>query len=127
MIKIILNGCSGKMGHMITETSAQFDNLEIIGGIDKFKSNLPYPIFENQKDVNIEYDVLLDFSNANSLNDIIELTERTKKPLIICSTGYTKDQLSFINEKSKSLPLFKSANMSVGINQIGRASCRERV
>jgi 4-hydroxy-tetrahydrodipicolinate reductase len=118
MIKIILNGCSGKMGKMITETAKQFNNLEIIAGIDKYPAKLEYPIFASTKDVNIDYDVLLDFSRADALNDLLALTEKTKKPLVICSTGFSKENLDLINEKSKSLPLFRSANMSLGINLI---------
>ena len=118
MIKVILNGCCGKMGKMVTEASNQFPNIEIVGGIDKFPSSAAFPIFSNVGDVNVDYDVLLDFSRADALNSLLELTEKTKKPLVICSTGYSQEQLDLINEKSKTLPLFKSANMSLGINLI---------
>lgn len=118
MIKIVLNGCSGKMGKMITECAKNFKNLEIIAGIDKFPSNTSYPIFENIQDLNIEYDVLLDFSRADALRDLIELTEKTNKPLVICSTGFTQEDLDLIEEKSKSLKLFKTGNLSYGVNLI---------
>ena len=68
--------------------------------------------------MNVEYDVLLDFSRADALEGLLNLTEKTKKPFVICSTGFSEQQLDLINEKSKSLPLFKSANMSLGINLI---------
>ena len=77
-----------------------------------------FPIFKSVEDVNIDYDVLLDFSRADALKGLISLTEKTKKPLVICSTGFTKEDLDLINQKSKTLPLFKSANMSLGINLI---------
>lgn len=118
MIKIVLSGCSGKMGKMVIDCSNQFDNIQIVGGIDKFKVEVSYPIFETASAVDIEYDVLLDFSRADALNDLITLTEKTKKPFVICSTGFSDEQLALINEKSKTLPLFKSANMSFGINLI---------
>lgn len=118
MIKVILNGCSGKMGKIVVESSSQFPNLEIIAGIDKFPSDAKFPIFKSIEDVNVEYDVLLDFSRAESLKDLLTLTEKTKKPLVICSTGYSFEDLALINEKSTTLPLFKSANMSLGINLI---------
>lgn len=118
MIKVILNGCSGKMGKMVIASAEQFQNMEIVAGIDKFKAELGFPIFDSPADVNIEYDVLLDFSRADALNGLLDLTERTKKPLVICSTGFSKEQLELIDEKSKTLPLFKSANMSLGINLI---------
>lgn len=118
MVKVILNGCCGKMGRMITECSEKFKDLEIVGGIDKFPHETSYPVFKSPKELNIEYDVLLDFSRADALESLIALTEKTKKPLVICSTGFSDEQLTLINEKSKTLPLFRSANMSLGINLI---------
>ena len=118
MIRIVLNGCSGKMGKMITECSKNFSGLEIIAGIDKFPSDTSYPIFENVQDLNIEYDVLLDFSRADALHNLLDITEKTNKPLVICSTGFTQEDLDLIDEKSKSLKLFRSGNMSFGINLI---------
>ena len=118
MIKIVLNGCSGKMGKMITECTSQFKNLEIVAGIDKFKSDALYPIFESPQDLNLDYDVLLDFSRADALHDLLNLTEKTQKPLVICSTGFTPEDITLITEKSKSLKLFRSGNMSFGINLI---------
>ncbi len=118
MVKVILNGCCGKMGKMITECSKQFSNLEIVGGIDKFPSPAPYPVFKSPEELNIEYDVLLDFSRADALDGLLALTEKTKKPFVICSTGFSKEQLELIEEKSQTLPLFRSANMSFGINLI---------
>ena len=103
MIKIVLNGCSGKMGKMITECATKFKNLEIVAGIDKFPSNTSYPIFETVQDLNIDYDVLLDFSRADALHSLLDLTEKTKKPLVICSTGFSQEDLALIDEKSKSL------------------------
>jgi 4-hydroxy-tetrahydrodipicolinate reductase len=118
MIRIVLNGCSGKMGKMITDCSKNFNGLEIVAGIDKFPSDTSYPIFENVQDLNIEYDVLLDFSRAEALHNLLDITEKTNKPLVICSTGFTQDDLDLIDEKSKSLKLFRSGNMSLGINLI---------
>lgn len=118
MTKILLNGCSGKMGRMIANCIEQFKDLTIVAGIDKFKADLNFPIFSSTEEVNIEYDVLLDFSRADALESLIALTEKTKKPLVICSTGFSDEQLALINEKSKTLPLFRSANMSLGINLI---------
>jgi len=118
MIKIILNGCSGKMGKMITETTSQFPNLEIMAGIDKFPAELGFPIFKSVEEVDLDYDVLLDFSRPDALGSLLTLTEKTKKPLVICSTGFSKEELALIDEKSNTLPLFRSANMSLGINLI---------
>lgn len=119
MTKVILNGCSGKMGHMVIQSAANFKDIEIVAGIDKFPDNSQkIKVFNSAEAVDIEYDVLLDFSRADSLNSLIALTEKTKKPLIICSTGFSKEDLDLIDQKSKTLPLFRSGNMSLGINLI---------
>lgn len=118
MTKVVLNGCCGKMGKVICESAKNFSNLEIVAGIDKYPSPTEFPVFKDINELNIEYDVLLDFSRAEALGSLIELTEKTKKPLVICSTGFSKEDLALIDEKSKTLPLFRSANMSVGINLI---------
>ncbi len=118
MIRIILNGCGGKMGKMVTECAKNFKDVEIVAGIDKYGCESSYPVFKSAAELNVDYDVLLDFSRADALNDLMALTEKTKKPLVICSTGFSDEQISLINEKSKTLPLFRSGNMSVGINLI---------
>lgn len=118
MIRIILNGCGGKMGKMVTECAKNFKDVEIVAGIDKYGCESSYPVFKSAAELNVDYDVLLDFSRADALNDLMALTEKTKKPLVICSTGFSDEQISLINEKSKTFPLFRSGNMSVGINLI---------
>lgn len=118
MTKVVLNGCCGKMGKIICDCAKNFSNLEIVAGIDKFPSLTDFPVFREINELNLEYDVLLDFSRAEALGELINLTEKTKKPLVICSTGFSKEDLALIDEKSKTLPLFKSANMSLGINLI---------
>ena len=118
MIRIVLNGSCGKMGKMITECAKNFKGVEIVAGIDRHPCEAPYPIFETTEDLNVEYDVLLDFSRAEALKDLIELTEKNNKPLVICSTGFTPKDLTLIDEKSKTLKLFRSGNMSFGINLI---------
>ena len=119
MIKVIINGCSGKMGGVITEVSKTFPNIEIVAGIDKYKKEgLNYKIFSSPLEVSIDYDVLLDFSRPEALKGLLDLSLKTNKPLIICSTGFNEEDLSFIKETSKTIPIFRSANMSLGVNLI---------
>lgn len=118
MIKVILNGCCGKMGKMVVSTADQFENLEIVGGVDKFKAESSFPIFNDVNDINIDYDVMLDFSRADALESLISFSEKNNKPLVICSTGFSDEQVNLIKEKSKTLKLFRSGNMSLGINLI---------
>ena len=119
MIKVILNGCCGKMGKTIIEASKDFPDIDIVAGIDKYPNNdYKFKIFKNINEVNVDYDVLIDFSRADALNDLLNLSIKYNKPIILCSTGYTSSDLDLIKEKSSIIPIFKSANMSLGVNLI---------
>ena len=119
MVKILLNGCCGKMGQIIVESSKSFPNIEIAAGIDKYPTDKnDFKIFNNVNEVDIDYDVLIDFSRPEALKDLLNLSIIKNKPIILCSTGYNEDDLKLISEKSNIIPIFKSANMSLGINLI---------
>lgn len=118
MVRIILNGCNGKMGKVITSLVNNFENLNIAAGVDRDENNSSFPIFSNINKCNIEADVILDFSRPDALDDLIMYSEAKNIPLILCTTGYTDEQLSKIKTASNKIPLFRSANMSIGINVI---------
>lgn len=119
MNKVILNGCSGKMGKMISHSVTNFEELSIVAGIDKFKDeSLKYPIFKNISQCDIDADVVLDFSRPDALDSLLSYCKNNKLPLVLCTTGYSEEQLSKIDEYSKIIPIFHSANMSIGINLI---------
>lgn len=117
MIKVILHGCNGKMGKVITEVSHSFPNINIIAGVDKSSNDKSsYPIFQNMIDINISGDVVLDFSRPEALDSLLEYSLKNKTPLVLCTTGYSKEDIAKINEASQVIPIFRSANMSIGIN-----------
>ena len=119
MINIILNGCGGKMGKAITTSISNFPKLNIIAGVDAYsKGSESYPIFENILKCNIEADVVIDFSRPDSLDSIIKFCKEKNLPLILCTTGFSEEQINIINDSSKSIPIFRSANMSLGINVV---------
>jgi 4-hydroxy-tetrahydrodipicolinate reductase len=119
MIKIILNGCSGKMGKVVSESIKNFPTLSIVAGIDKFNSTATaFPVFSNILDCNVDGNVLLDFSRPDSLQNILEFGKKNKMPLVLCTTGFSEEQLAMISDFSKIIPIFRSANMSLGINVI---------
>ncbi len=119
MTRVILSGCLGKMGRTISESVLNFPNLEIVAGVDVNTDNSAgYPIFSNISDCHIEADVVLDFSRPASLDSLINYCADKKLPLILCATGYSDEELYKIKETSKIIPIFKSANMSIGVNLI---------
>lgn len=81
MVKVLLNGCCGKMGQIIVESSKNFPNVEIVAGIDKSPINkYNFKIFNNASEVDIDYDVLIDFSRPEALEDLLNLSLRKNKP-----------------------------------------------
>lgn len=116
MIKILLSGCCGRMGRVITEAVKNFPDLTIAAGIDKNDSSLPYPVFQDIDKCTVNPDVILDFSNPDALDKLLNYSEKHNVPLVICTTGYSPEQLANIKAVSEKIPVFRSANMSIGIN-----------
>ena len=118
MVRVILCGCSGKMGRVISQIVNNYPSLSIVAGIDAVDSAQSYPIFHSIAECNIEADVILDFSRPAALDDLLNYAKTNKLPIVLCTTGYTKDQLDKIDEYSKEIPVFHSANMSIGVNVV---------
>lgn len=118
MIKILLNGCSGKMGSMVSSAAKNLPNVKIAAGVDKFKANTDYPIYDSIFNCTEGADVILDFSRPDSLDNLLKAAKDKNIPLVICTTGFSKEQLSKIEEYSKIVPIFRSANMSLGVNVV---------
>lgn len=118
MTKIIMHGCNGKMGRVICDIVEKDKNSEIVAGIDINPENAKFPTFTNINDCNMSADVIIDFSTALAVPNLIEYCKSKKMPLVICTTGLSSDTLELIQSASNEIPIFKSANMSVGINLI---------
>ncbi|MDT8716535.1 4-hydroxy-tetrahydrodipicolinate reductase [Clostridium sp. 19966] len=116
MINIILNGCNGRMGKAVSDTIKTYENMKIAVGIDRFPGENGYVILDNINDFNGEADVILDFSNVSSLSKLIAFAKGKNLPLVLCTTGYSSEDLKLIEESSKEIAIFRSANMSIGIN-----------
>ena len=117
MIKILLSGCNGRMGKAISEICKKNPDIEIIAGIDLFKEqNYDYPVYDNFDDVGSSPDVIIDFSNPKVLPALLNYAVSNKIPAVICTTGYSEEDISNIKEASSSIPIFRSGNMSLGIN-----------
>lgn len=118
MIRILLSGCNGKMGRTITEKVNNFPGLTIVAGVDRNTSSCSYPVYEKIADCTVDSDVILDFSRPDALDNLIDYAKAKSLPLILCTTGFTPDQLVKIQLAAVEIPIFRSANMSIGINVI---------
>ena len=117
MVKIIMHGCNGRMGQMITGIVKDRDDAEIVAGIDVFdKITNTYPVFTDIDACDVPADVVIDFSSASAVDKLMDYCEKKNLPLVLCSTGLSEDQLSRVKALSEKIAVLKSANMSLGIN-----------
>lgn len=119
MVKIIMHGCNGKMGQVITGIVAEDENAEIVAGIDIVDNRENgYPVFTKIDECNVEADVLIDFSSAVAVDPLLEYCEKRNLPVVLCSTGLSEEQITNVHKLAEKIPVLKSANMSLGINAI---------
>lgn len=117
MVKVLINGACGRMGRTIANMAAENDTFEVVAGVDIIANDtLGFPIFPSVKDCTVEYDVIIDFSNAKAVPSCIEGAVAAKKGLVCCTTALEESTLKMLDEASEVIPVFKSANMSFGMN-----------
>lgn len=123
MAGILLSGCNGKMGRAVTMNVAVTKDCSIVGGVDIYAERLyDYPVFASpalvDEDTLSKTDVIIDFSNPSALGGLLEFAVKHGKPAVICTTGLNDSQKALIKDASEKIPVFFSANMSLGVNLI---------
>lgn len=117
MTRIIMYGCNGKMGRVISGLVKEDVSAEIVAGIDISGEQCDsYPVYKSLAECPAEADALIDFSSPKALKDILNTAKERKLPLVLCTTGYNEEQLAEINEAAKEIAVLRSANMSLGVN-----------
>lgn len=120
MTKIILSGCLGRMGSAITEIVKNTEGAQIVCGFDVAEGVRTYPVYSNYADVDVDADVIIDFSHPANFENILTFAKAKKLPIIMCTTGLSPEQKAELNSASAEIPVFFSANMSLGINLLIR-------
>lgn len=119
MIKMIMHGCNGRMGQMITGIVSSDPGIEIVAGVDiNTEKKNDYPVFSSMADCDVAADVVVDFGNSSAVDGLVDACIEKKLPLVLCTTGLSEEQLSKVRAAADKIPMFKSANMSLGINLI---------
>ena len=117
MIKVLMHGCNGKMGQMITGLIRDDEQVEIAAGVDAYTGLAnDYPVFENVESCDVDVDVAIDFSNAGAVDGLLDYCVEKQVPVVLCTTGLSNEQLKRVSEVSKKVAVLKSATMSMGIN-----------
>lgn len=119
MTRVIMHGCNGRMGQMISVLAESDVDVEIVAGVDSYDKQLrDYPVFSSIEKCDVEADVIIDFSNAAAIDGLLDYCVDKKMPVVLCSTGLSDEQLDKMKEASTKVAVLKSANMSLGINLI---------
>lgn len=119
MVRMIMHGCNGKMGQVITGICKEDENIEIVAGVDPYTElKNSYPVFAKISECDVQADVIVDFAAAPAVDELLEYSVKKQVPVVLCTTGLTEEQLAKVEETSKKVAVLKSANMSLGINML---------
>lgn len=119
MVKIIMHGCNGKMGQVITDMVKNDDTAEIVAGIDVVDNrDNGYPVFTDIDACDVPADVIIDFAAAVAVDKLLDYSVKHKIPVVLCTTGLSEAQIAKVEEASKKVAVLRSANMSLGINTL---------
>lgn len=117
MIRMIMHGCNGVMGQVITGIVNQMEDIAIVAGIDMAdnKQN-DYPVYSSLELCDAAADVIVDFASAKAVDHLLDYCEEHRMPVVVCTTGLSQEQVDKVTETSKKTAVLRSANMSLGIN-----------
>lgn len=119
MTRIIMHGCNGKMGQVISNLVSADKEVEIVAGIDPYDDgHNGYPVYRSVNECSIEADVIIDFAAAAAVDMLLDYAVKKHIPVVLCTTGLSTEQLEKVEEAAKSVAVLKSANMSLGINTL---------
>lgn len=116
-MRIIIGGALGRMGRELS-LAAEGAGVQVACGVDLRYSGQAsdYPIVTDFEAADAQADALIDFSRPDALPELLKLVTSRRLPAVLCATGYTDEELAMITEASKTVPILRSANMSLGIN-----------
>ena len=117
MVEVILHGCNGRMGQMLSELISKDEEMKVVAGIEPSgEAKNDYPVYKSFDELKETADVIIDFSTASAIDSLLDYCEKTHTPLVLCSTGLSEAQLDRVENLSKESAVLVSANMSLGIN-----------
>jgi len=117
MVEVILHGCNGRMGQMLSELISKDEEMKVVAGIEPSgEAKNDYPIYKSFDELKETADVIIDFSTASAIDGLLDYCEKTHTPLVLCSTGLSEAQLGRVEKLARDSAVLVSANMSLGIN-----------
>lgn len=112
-MKIIVNGAMGRMGSEVCRMALEgARGASVVAKVDKFGSG---DVLTSISEVTAKADVIIDFSHHSAVYELAEYAEKNRVPIILCTTGHTEEEIAVIDDMAKKIPVFFSANMSLGV------------
>lgn len=121
--RILLCGACGKMGGNVLSLVSEDENAVAVCGVDLFPKEIGIPVYKSFAEVKEEADVIIDFSSPNALQERLEYAKNNGLGIVLASTGFTESDLALIDEYAKEVAIFKTANLSLGVNLM-QALCK---
>ena len=115
-VRIILCGACGKMGGNVLSLLENDPEAVAVCGVDLFPKEIGIPVYSSFADIKEEADVIIDFSSPVNLAERLEYAKTHKLGIVLASTGFTAEDLKLVEEYSSSIAIFKTANLSLGVN-----------
>ena len=122
-VRIILCGACGKMGGNVLSLLANDEQATAVCGVDLYPREIGIPVYQSFTDIQEEGDVIIDFSSPIGLKERLEYAKTKKLGIVLAATGFTKEDLDMVAEYSKEVAIFKTANLSLGVNLM-QALCK---
>lgn len=117
MVKVIMHGCNGAMGQVISSMAEKDEEIRIVAGIDlNTERKWDYPVFASLEDCTEEADVIIDFASAKAVDHLLDYCGRTGMPVVLCTTGLSEEQVKKVSQTAEKTAVLRSANMSLGVN-----------
>ena len=117
MTRILLSGCNGKMGRVITDAVKEREDASVVAGIDpNTEITAGYQVFASPAGCNVPADVIIDFSHPAALVPLLTFARERGLPIVVATTGLGPDAESMLRETAEHVAVFHSANMSLGVN-----------
>lgn len=116
MTKIIICGACGKMGGNVLELLKEDKDAVAVCGVDLYPREIGIPVYKSFSEIQEDADVIIDFSSPTGLKERLDYAKNKGLGIVLAATGFTEDDLAMVHEYAKEIPLFKTANLSVGIN-----------
>ena len=121
MLELILSGCNGRMGRVLEALCADQPDLHIAAGFDVLgAADRGFPVFSSPAECTVSAQVVIDFSHPAALTGLLGYCVKRRLPVVLATTGYSEAQLLEIESAARTIPVFRSANFSLGINVLAK-------